>query len=80
MLRAFPMPLFSSPGVTTITSPSFSSCFARVDKPIELMPSSLITRMVGKVIPQIALDMKFRYFRVFLRSGNVFVLGVTSLL
>ena len=74
------MPLFSSPGVTTITSPSFFRCFARMNKPIELMPSSLITSMVGNLVPQIALDMMFRYFRVFLRSGNVFVLDVTSLL
>lgn len=66
------MPLLSSPGVTTITSPSLSSCFARVDKPIELMPSSLITRMVGKVVPQVALDIMSNYFRVFLRSGKCF--------
>jgi len=43
-----------------------------VDKPIELMPSSLITRMVGKVVPQVALDRMSNYFRVFLRSGKYF--------
>lgn len=73
MLIDFPTPLLSQLGVTTITSPKFFSCFARIDMPIELIPSSLITRIVGKVIPQFALDTMFRYFRVFLCLGVVFV-------
>ena len=62
-----------------MTSPSFFSCFATVTKPIELMPSSLIIRMVGNSVPRLALDMMFNYFRVFLCSGKCFVFDVKRL-